>query len=142
MELFAVIGGAEYEDSAEFKANKLKVWEAAKSDGEIDFSHLPPNQYKYFCELYFLYNRLAHSDISKETAKEQERKLYKDFSAEEDCRVDYLAMSRIIQDNIRRAGQLQEEVNKAETADKKLDKALQLCAALLNDESFYKRNQL
>lgn len=129
----------EHKDSDYFKKLKTECWEAASNDKEIDFSKLPPPEYKYFSELYWLYNDLSHKKISKEEAAERDRVNYKEFVEYADKQLDYIHGRIIINDNIHKAGTLLSEIEKATTAETVALKACEAIGCMIDDEGFLKR---
>lgn len=129
----------DHKDADYFKELKAKCWEAASKDKEISFAELPCAQYKYFSELYWLYNDLAHDKISKEEAEKRDRANYAEFCEHVD-EADYFVHSRIIyHDNIKRAGTLLSEIEKTKNVTDIAIKACEALGCMTGDENFIKR---
>lgn len=131
----------EHKDSDYFKELKTKCWEAASNDKEIDFSELPPPEYKYFSELYWLYNDLSHKKISKEEAVKRDRVNYKEFVEYADKQLDYIHGRIIINDNIRKAGTLLSRIEKSNRVEDIALLSAEAIGLMTGDEGFLKRVQ-
>lgn len=131
---------SDYKDLEQFKKNKQIVYEYARNDKPINLTNLSAPEYKYFAELYDLYNNLAHNVITKESAAESEKKLYNEYVNFMNSHTEYLSLCAVMQTNIQKASGLQSEVEKAKTIEKKLDAALRMCEAMTGETGFYSRN--
>lgn len=134
-----VMNITEHKDTEYFKSMKQKCWEAASEDKEINFSELPPPDYKYFSELYWLYNDMAHKRISKEEAMERDEKNYKAFVEHVDIHLECLHTNVVNHGNIRKAGELLSEIEKASDIKTMLDLSAQAISRMTGDENFYNR---
>lgn len=127
------------ENTEAFKHTKMQVWKAASSDKEIDLSQLSPPEYKYFSELYWLYNALSHGDITKEAAESKDRKNYEEYISFVDEHLDHIHGRIIINENIRRAGELLSEIEKEQDTKEIACKACRCIGLMIGDKSFVGR---
>lgn len=128
----------EYKDTEEFKKLKQECYHAATNDLAIDFHELPPPEYKYFSELYWLYNDMSHGRITEDAAREQEQKNYAQLKEDHAELERYLANIAFWNNNIRMASTELSALCKAENQGAALEKALGIIGKLLNDSTIEK----
>ena len=80
----------EFKDTADFKKLKQECYTAASKGAPIDFSELPPAEYKYFSEMYWIYSDFAGKRIAENAAKEREQKAYKEYCENVNDQTTYL----------------------------------------------------
>lgn len=78
--------------------------------------------------------------MPQEKAAERERLLYKEYLAAKEKSAKSLYVYKVYQDNIKKAGSLRIEINKADTLEGKLRAALEIVGILTGDGDFQKRN--
>ena len=108
------IGICEYKETDEYKRIKAECWDAAVHSKEINLAKLDAPRYKYFSELYWLYLDVTQNRISKEEAAQRDEKNYKEMENFMNRILEYHHYCIIMADNIRKAGELVSEMNKAE----------------------------
>lgn len=131
----------DYKDSDWFQKLKTHIWNCASNDEEINLSKLQPHEYKYFSELYFLYNDLHHKRIEQEEAKKRDKENYKEYVDYSNAQVDYFHVMSIINDNIRKAGTLTSEIEKTEDIGKIALLACDVIGLMTNDKGFLNRQK-
>ena len=124
----------EYKDTEDFQKLKAECYEAATHDQEIELSKLPPAEYKYFSELYRLYNDMTHSKISESKAREQEQVNYKEFKENKADYERYLWAHADWQNNLRIAGESVAELLKAKDKDAVIEAALEVVERLTHND--------
>lgn len=129
----------EHKDSDYFKKLRVDCWEAASNDHEFNISQLPPPEYKYFSELYFLFNDLHHGKITKDNAEKKDKLNYEEFTEYLDNQLDYIHKCAIINDNIRRAGTLLSDIEKSSDIREAAFKAFEAVGCMTGDSGFLKR---
>ena len=124
----------EYKDTEDFQKLKAQCYEAATHDQAIEFGELPPPEYKYFSELYWLYNDMAHSRISEEDGRAKEQKNYKELKENKAEQERYLWACADWQNNIRIAGESVTALLKAKDKDAVIEAALEVVERLTHNE--------
>lgn len=131
----------DFKDTDEFKRLKQECYTAASKNASIDFSKLPPAEYKYFSEMYWIYNDYAGKRITEDKAKEREQIAYKDYCANANDQITYLSNIAYWQANIKAASENLAKLRKATDATEALELAVGIVEKLLNDNTILKTIQ-
>ena len=106
----------------------------------LDFDSFPAAEYKYFSRLRKIYSDYKFGGLDKDTAAKRKAEIYADYR--QDAERDGL-IGRVYaeyQDNIRKAGTLRSDIDKAKTAEDKLRYALECIEAMTGETGFSRRN--
>jgi len=131
----------EFKDTADFKKLKQECYTAASKGTPIDFSELPPAEYKYFSEMYWIYSDFAEKRIAENVAKEREQKAYKEYCENKSDQTTYLQNIAYWQANIKAASDSLSMLCKTADKDKALELAVGIVEKLLNDSTIMKTVQ-
>lgn len=131
----------EFKDTEQFKQLKQECYTAASKGAPIDFSKLPPAEYKYFSEMYWIYNDYAGKRITEDKAKEREQIAYKEYCANVNDQITYLSNIAYWQANIKTASDSLAKLRKATDAMTALELAVGIVEKLLNDNTILKTIQ-
>ena len=106
----------------------------------LDFDFFPAAEYKYFSRLRKIYSDYKFGGLDKDTAAKLKAGIYADYrlDAERDGLIGRVYAE--YQDNIRKAGTLRSEIDKAKTAEDKLRYALECIEAMTGETGFARRN--
>ena len=106
----------------------------------LDFDSFPAAEYKYFSRLRKIYSDYKFGGLDKDTAAKRKAGIYADYKqdAERDGLIGKVYAE--YQDNIRKAGTLRSDIDKAVTAEDKLKYALECIEAMTGETGFAKRN--
>ena len=106
----------------------------------LDFDSFPAAEYKYFSRLRKIYSDYKFGGLDKDTAAKRKAGIYADYrqDAERDGLIGKVYAE--YQLNIRKAGTLRSEIDKAVTAEDKLRYALECIEAMTGEAGFAKRN--
>ena len=106
----------------------------------LDFDSFPAAEYKYFSRLRKIYSDYKFGGLDKNTAAKRKAGIYADYrlDAERDGLIGRVYAE--YQDNIRKAGTLRSEIDKAVTAEDKLRYALECIEAMTGETGFSRRN--
>ncbi len=111
METIEIAG---YSETEEYKRIKVECWECAVHGREINLAKMDAPRYKYFSELYWLYLDVTQNRISKEEAAKRDEQNYREMTEVMNSNLEYHHSCIMINENIRRAGSLVSDMNKAE----------------------------
>ena len=128
----------EFKDTEQFKQLKQECYTAASKGAPIDFSKLPPAEYKYFSEMYWIYSDYAGKRIAEDKAKEREQIAYKEYCANVNDQITYLSNIAYWQANIKTASDSLAKLRKATDAMTALELAVGIVEKLLNDSAIMK----
>ena len=106
----------------------------------LNFDSFPAAEYKYFSRLRKIYSDYKFGGLDKDTAAKRKAVIYSDYR--QDSERDGL-IGRVYaeyQENIRKAGTLRSEIDKAVTVDDKLRYCLACIEAMTGEAGFAKRN--
>ena len=106
----------------------------------LNFDSFPAAEYKYFSRLRKIYSDYKFGGLDKDTAAKRKAVIYSDYR--QDAERDGL-IGRVYaeyQDNIRKAGTLRSDIDKAKTVEDKLRYALECIEAMTGEAGFSKRN--
>lgn len=106
----------------------------------LDFDSFPAAEYKYFSRLRKIYSDYKFGGLDKDTAAKRKAGIYADYK--QDAERDGL-IGRVYAEyqlNIRKAGTLRSEIDKAVTAEDKLRYALECIEAMTGETRFARRN--
>lgn len=117
----------------------FKVLERQAYDGVIDISDFPPAAYRYFDCLRILYEEYKFKGLSMEEAQQRKQKLLHKYSEATAVIAGMTAAYHHYQDNIRKAGTLLSEIEKADDVRIMLDYATEAIGCMTGDENFHKR---
>ena len=131
----------EFKDTADFKKLKQECYTAASKGAPINFSELPPAEYKYFSEMYWIYSDFAEKRIAESAAKEREQKAYKEYCENVNNQTTYLQNIAYWQANIKVASDSLSMLCKTADKDKALELAVGIVEKLLNDSTIMKTVQ-
>ena len=106
----------------------------------LDFDSFPAAEYKYFSRLRKIYSDYKFGGLDKDTAAKRKAGIYADYrlDAERDGLIGKVYAE--YQENIRKAGTLRSEIDKAVTAEDKLRYALECIEAMTGETGFARRN--
>ena len=106
----------------------------------LDFDSFPAAEYKYFSRLRKIYSDYKFGGLDKDTAAKRKAGIYADYrlDAERDGLIGKVYAE--YQDNIRKAGTLRSDIDKAKTAEDKLRYALECIEAMTGETGFARRN--
>ena len=106
----------------------------------LDYDRFPAAEYKYFSRLRKIYSDYKFGGLDKDTAAKRKAGIYADYK--QDAERDGL-IGRVYaeyQGNIRKAGTLRSDIDKAVTAEDKLKYCLECIEAMTGETGFTKRN--
>lgn len=106
----------------------------------LDFDFFPAAEYKYFSRLRKIYSDYKFGGLDKDKAAKRKAEIYADYKqdAERDGLIGKVYAE--YQNNIRKAGTLRSEIDKAKTVEGKLRYALECIEAMTGETGFAKRN--
>ena len=131
----------EFKDTDDFKKLKQECYTAASKGAPIDFSELPPAEYKYFSEMYWIYSDYVGKRIAQDKAKEREQKAYKEYCENVNDQTTYLSNIAYWQANIKAASDSLAQLCKTKDKDTALELAVGIVEKLLNDSTILKTVQ-
>ena len=106
----------------------------------LDYDRFPAAEYKYFSRLRKIFSDYKFNGLDKDTAAKRKAEIYANYR--QDAERDGL-IGRVYaeyQDNIRKAGTLRSEIDKAKTVEDKLRYCLECIEAMTGETGFAKRN--
>lgn len=106
----------------------------------LDFDSFPAAEYKYFSRLRKIYSDYKFGGLDKDTAAKRKAGIYADYK--QDAERDGL-IGRVYAEyqlNIRKAGTLRSEIDKAKTVEDKLRYCLECIEAMTGETGFARRN--
>lgn len=124
-----------FQDEAIFKKLESECY-----TDTLDFDSFPAVEYKYFSRLRKIYSDYKFGGLDKDTAAKRKAGIYADYK--QDAERDGL-IGRVYaeyQENIRKAGTLRSDIDKAVTAEDKLRYCLECIEAMTGETGFTKRN--
>ena len=106
----------------------------------LDFDSFPAAEYKYFSRLRKIFSDYKFNGLDKDTAAKRKAGIYADYKqdAERDGLIGKVYAE--YQDNIRKAGTLRSDIDKAKTVEDKLRYALECIEAMTGETGFSRRN--
>ena len=106
----------------------------------LDFDFFPAAEYKYFYSLRKIYSDYKFGGLDKDTAAKLKAGIYADYrlDAERDGLIGRVYAE--YQDNIRKAGTLRSEIDKAVTVEDKQREGLECIGAMTGETGFARRN--
>ena len=124
-----------FQDEAIFKKLESECY-----TDTLDFDSFPAAEYKYFSRLRKIYSDYKFGGLDKDTAAKRKAGIYADYKqdAERDGLIGKVYAE--YQLNIRKAGTIRSEIDKAVTAEDKLRYALECIEAMTGETGFAKRN--
>lgn len=122
----------------QFADMKATILQAVKIGVPAPISKLPPAEYKYFSELYWLYVKLGKGDLSKEDGITAERKLKAAYQDERLTEKVYRTFIGEWNENIRVSEMQRSELCKAEDKDEALNIALEIISKMTGDTAMLK----
>ena len=104
------------------------------------YDSFPAAEYKYFSRLRKIYSDYKFGGLDKDTAAKRKAVIYAEYmhDAERDGLIGRVYAE--YQDNIRKAGTLRSDIDKAKTVEDKLRYALECIEAMTGEKGFAKRN--
>ena len=106
----------------------------------LDYDCFPAAEYKYFSRLRKIYSDYKFGGLDKDTATKRKSEIYADYR--QDAERDGL-IGRVYaeyQENIRKAGMLRSDIDKAVTAEDKLRYCLECIEVMTCETGFARRN--
>ena len=106
----------------------------------LDFDSFPVSEYKYFSRLRKIFSDYKFNGLDKGTAAKRKAVIYAEYK--QDAERDGL-IGRVYaeyQENIRKAGTLRSDIDKAKTAEDKLRYCLECIEAMTGETGFARRN--
>ena len=106
----------------------------------LDFDSFPAAEYKYFSRLRKIFSDYKFNGLDKDTAAKRKAVIYTEYR--QDAERDGL-IGRVYaeyQENIRKAGTLRSDIDKAKTVEDKLRYCLECIEAMTGETGFAKRN--
>ena len=106
----------------------------------LDFDSFPAAEYKYFSRLRKIFSDYKFNGLDKDTAAKRKAVIYAEYrhDAERDGLIGRVYAE--YQKNIRKAGTLRSDIDKAKTAEDKLRYALGCIEAMTGETGFARRN--
>ena len=106
----------------------------------LDFDSFPAAEFKYFSRLRKIYSDYKFGGLDKDAAAKRKAVIYTDYKqdAERDGLIGKVYAE--YQENIRKAGTLRSEIDKAGTVEDKLRYALECIESMTGETGFAKRN--
>ena len=106
----------------------------------LDFDSFPAAEFKYFSRLRKIYSDYKFGGLDKGTAAKRKAEIYADYrlDAERDGLIGRVYAE--YQENIRKAGTLRSEIDKAATMEDKLRYCLECIEAMTGETGFARRN--
>lgn len=124
-----------FQDEAIFKKLESECY-----TDTLDFDSFPAVEYKYFSRLRKIYSDYKFGGLDKDTAAKRKAGIYADYK--QDAERDGL-IGRVYAEyqlNIRKAGTLRSDIDKAKTVEDKLRYCLECIEAMTGETGFAKRN--
>lgn len=124
-----------FQDEAIFKKLESECY-----TDTLDFDSFPAVEYKYFSRLRKIYSDYKFGGLDKDTAAKRKAGIYADYK--QDAERDGL-IGRVYAEyqlNIRKAGTLRSDIDKAKTVEDKLRYCLECIEAMTGETGFTKRN--
>ena len=118
----------------------FKKFESECYTDTLDFDFFPAAEYKYFSRLRKIYSDYKFGGLDKDTAAKRKAVIYSDYR--QDAERDGL-IGRVYAEyqlNIRKAGTLRSDIDKAKTVEDKLRYCLECIEAMTGETGFAKRN--
>ena len=124
-----------FQDEAIFKKLESECY-----TDTLVYDCFPAAEYKYFSRLRKIYSDYKFGGLDKDTAAKRKAGIYADYrlDAERDGLIGRVYAE--YQENIRKAGTLRSEIDKAVTAEDKLRYALECIEAMTGETGFSRRN--
>ena len=124
-----------FQDEAVFKKLESECY-----TDTLDFDSFPAAEYKYFSRLRKIYSDYKFGGLDKGTAAKRKAVIYAEYrqDAERDGMIGRVYAE--YQGNIRTAGTLRSDIDKAKTVEDKLRYALECIEAMTGETGFAKRN--
>ena len=124
-----------FQDEAIFKKLETECY-----TDTLDFDSFPAAEYKYFSRLRKIFSDYKFNGLDKDTAAKRKAGIYADYrqDAERDGLIGKVYAE--YQKNIRKAGTLRSDIDKAVTAEDKLRYALECIEAMTGETGFARRN--
>ena len=124
-----------FQDGAVFKKLESECY-----TDTLAFENFPAAEYKYFSKLRKIFSDYKFNGLDKDTAAKRKAGIYADYrqDAERDGLIGKIYAE--YQNNIRKAGTLRSDIDKAVTAEDKLRYALECIEAMTGETGFARRN--
>lgn len=108
--------------------------------GTLPYEQFPAAEYRYFSRLRKIYYDYKFGGLPKEKAEEMKAVIYADYKTDAERDGLIAKVYAEYQDNIRMAGTLRSEIDKADNAADKLRLALECIECMTGEVGFAKRN--
>lgn len=118
-----------------------KAMEKQAHDGTLDFSRFPPAAYRYFSELTKLYHAYRFESLDMASAQSRKKKLHAQYRESVIAFEGAQAAFKDYQNNIRKAGTLLSEIEKAVSADRIASLACEVIGLFTGDQGFADRQR-
>ena len=124
-----------FQDEAVFKKLESECY-----TDTLAFENFPAAEYKYFSRLRKIYSDYKFGGLDKDTAAKLKAGIYADYrlDAERDGLIGRVYAE--YQNNIRKAGTLRSDIDKAKTVEDKLRYALECIESMTGEKGFARRN--
>lgn len=119
----------------------FKKLEKQAYNGTVDVTGFPPAAYRYFDSLRLLYARYKYDGVSKDEAKTAKLKLLAEYKEAAEAYEMFCAVHRNYQENIRRAGTLLSDIEKADDNETIALKACECIQLMTGEFEFLKRQR-
>ena len=118
----------------------FKKFESECYTDTLDFDSFPAAEFKYFSRLRKIYSDYKFGGLDKGTAAKRKAVIYAEYrhDAERDGLIGKVYAE--YQENIRKAGTLRSDIDKAKTVEDKLRYALECIEAMTGETGFSRRN--
>ena len=124
-----------FQDEAIFKKLESECY-----TDTLDYDRFPTAEYKYFSRFWKIFSDYKFNGLDKDTAAKRKAIIYAEYK--QDAERDGL-IGRVYaeyQENIRKAGTLRSEIDKAVTVEDKLRYALECIEVMTGETGFSRRN--
>ena len=124
-----------FQDEAVFKKLESECY-----TDTLNYDNFPAAEYKYFSKLRKIFSDYKFNGLDKDTAAKRKSEIYADYR--QDAERDGL-ISKIYAEyqlNIRKAGTLRSDIDKAKTVEDKLRYCLECIEAMTGETGFARRN--
>ena len=121
---------------------ELAAWKKQILDGAADYSNEPPPLYQYLDRYNQSLQEFRAKEITKEQAKEKDVKAYRQYQNWQYLFDGYEKLCKEHQQNLSKYREWLVAMDKADTAEKKLEYACKILADVTGDVDIFKRQRV